>query len=375
MSIVKPFEDGEVMMQVSITDLTGEMFEEYAHNFRPDDTTLECWIPSVEGKKFEIRWLVSAPKSFSNLDVQATPYLDGKRMDCGILSADEWAQGMEGWLDGYQVGTRKTCPFQFATLEVTDNQSEAECMHLEDLHTIRVELEWGRSGPHTRRKTRRRFIKPKTKGPIHENTVKKGNYSCARLGSPIPSDALSYVMRPFRPVETGMDRVTFIFRYGSADWLRANGIMPLANQPRTTDANEKEIIDVDAIESEPELERLEIERENSAEAELQVEAMITVDSDADNSDEIKSELDASLGQAGEVTAVTHSNMKKGPGGPKSIAKTDKIKSEYDNQVIFNQLKDGEFEDEDVFIYKIMVPAFNLKQPSEDIKVKVEPSDL
>ncbi|CAE6495401.1 unnamed protein product [Rhizoctonia solani] len=365
--------DGEVIMGVDITDSAGECFPEYGWK-NLDDSTAHCWIPAVDGKNFEIRWYASGPESYSGLDVKATPYLDGEETDCGILMADERAENLRGWLDGHQVGVKKTRPFQFATLELTDNQAKAEQVHPEDLHTIRVELEWGRSQPQNTRlkKTRPKFSKPKTKGPIYEKMVKTGNHSCARLGSPVPSEPLPYA-RPFCPVKTNVGQVTFIFRYASADWLQANAVK--INQAPNAN-NDKEIIDVDQMESEPELEQQpgpETEMEDNSMDELQVEAMIIMSSDPSNNNEVKSEPDDSVDQV-EGTAISHSNINRGPRRPEvKDPKTNKIKSESENEAAFNQPNDEVLEDDDVFIYKIMVPVSNLRLPGEDIKVKLESS--
>ncbi|KAG8734393.1 hypothetical protein FRC11_002335 [Ceratobasidium sp. 423] len=236
MRIIKDWDEGEVEMQVAIVDSTGMFLD-------------ECWIPSVEGETFEIQWFASGPNSYSKLDVRATPYLNGIEVDCGILSADEWAQGNWGWLDGHQVGADMSRPFQFGRLELTDSDDPAVSAHSEDPYTIRVKLEWGRSRPQklNHRASRHSFNCPEILKLLRKQEALAGNFTSVILGEPVPSEVVLEThnfrrKRDLQPAE-------FVFHYGPADWLQANGIN--VNALHDSNSN-KEIIDVDEIESEPE---------------------------------------------------------------------------------------------------------------------------
>ncbi|CAE6465070.1 unnamed protein product [Rhizoctonia solani] len=365
-------EEGELVLGAIIVDSSGQSL----HTSRPieisraDQTIKECWIPSVEGQQFEIQWVAGAPDAYRTLDVRATLYLDGIEMDCGVLMADEWAKYMRGWLDGQQVDIDKACPFQFGKLEVTDDDSNVDLnVCIEDLNTIRVVLEWGRSTQPQKKKGRARrpkFSCPKAKGPIHERHVKKGNFGSAGLGKPTPSDITPEV-HPFEP-ESSIPPATFIFRYASIDWLHAHDILLYDDDnnpvyPSLANNNYKEVIDVDEIESEPELGP----GSSDAEDELGVEALILVvpNSSKLKDEEMDLELDQPLGKwlyLSKLCARREIEM----------TNIDEPKPKLDNQhdVMPSQLEMSE--DEDVYIYKIMVPVFNLRSQNGDTKVKVEP---
>ncbi|CAE6442236.1 unnamed protein product [Rhizoctonia solani] len=250
MRIITSCEEGEVEMHVAIADSTGVFLEEYSVTGSDDDNIKHCWIPAVEGQTFEILWFGCGPDSYSKSDIRATPYLNGAEVNCGILSADEWAQGNWGWLDGHQVSANTARPFHFGRLELTDDDELAIGSCPKDPYTIRVTLEWGWSRPqklgcgsggHT-------FECPEITSVLSKQEALAGNYTSVLLGEPISSDIVSETHN-FR-CKRSLPATEFVFQYGPADWLQANGIN--INVPSNSNTNEG-AIDVGEIklESEP----------------------------------------------------------------------------------------------------------------------------
>ncbi|CAE6428330.1 hypothetical protein ACGC1H_000697 [Rhizoctonia solani] len=377
MRIFQTHKEGEVEMQVAIADSNGVFLDEYAHSYSDDGRIAYCWIPAVEEQTFEIQWIGSGPKSYNKLDIRATPYLNGSEVDSGILFAHERAQGDWAWLDGQQVSADMARPFKFGRLELAEEDDLAPIVRTEDTYTIRVELEWGWSWPKKvgREPGHHTFECPNITTLLSKQQALAGNYTSAMLGEPVLSDDVPQ-RNNFR--RKHVPSTEFVFQYGPADWLQANAIK-IDESPEIDDGVDKEIIDVDEFETISEL-GLEEQPESETEMgdnftdELQVEAMIIMDSDSSNNTEVKLELDDCVAQTKEGTATSHSNIEKGLVESKVMdSKANQIKSEVGNEVRFNQLNDKEFEDEDVFIYKIMVPVSNLRPSGGDTKVKREPS--
>ncbi|QRW16139.1 hypothetical protein RhiXN_04140 [Rhizoctonia solani] len=219
-------EEGKVIMEALIANPKQSEWVLREYSVRRSGNIVECWITAREGEAFEIHWFGSGPNSYKDLDIRATPYVDGTEVDSGILSANERKQEQSGWLDGYQVSEDMARPFQF------DDENMVPSTRSGAPYTIRVVLEWGRSRP------------PKTR---RKSKNARRNFASVTLGEPVPSEpmleALDFVQEENTPT------VEFIFRYGSESWLKENGIKvhaPLVSNLR------QEVIDVDEIESETE---------------------------------------------------------------------------------------------------------------------------
>ncbi|KDN51095.1 hypothetical protein RSAG8_00724, partial [Rhizoctonia solani AG-8 WAC10335] len=250
MRMITSCEEGEVEMHVAIADSTGAFLDEYLVTGSDDHYIKHCWIPAVEGQTFEILWFGRGPDSHRKLDIRVTPSLNGAEVNCGILFADERAEGSWGRLDDHQVGVDMTRPFQFSGLELIEDDDLAISARSEDPYTIRVTLEWGWSRPqkpgcgsggHT-------FECPEITSLLGQQEALAGNYTSALLGEPISSDIVSETHN-FR-CKRGLPATEFVFQYGPADWLQANGIN--INVPSNSNTNEG-AIDVGEIklESEP----------------------------------------------------------------------------------------------------------------------------
>ncbi|KDN34300.1 hypothetical protein RSAG8_12594, partial [Rhizoctonia solani AG-8 WAC10335] len=197
-------------------------------------------------------WISITPKRiYKKLDLRAIPYLDGVKMDEGMLTASQRAKGEYGCLGGQQVDVNLSCPFQFGSLMTTDDLAlDGYRIHPSDLNTIKVVVEWGRSkvrelSPEDLDQAT--FIPPPDRGPVHESTVNRLNYSAAILGSPVASKpssrAYTYTFRR----DTELERFTFIFHYASLDWLRDHGITPPPKRPFRAPSHTPDYIDVDAF--------------------------------------------------------------------------------------------------------------------------------
>ncbi|CUA73669.1 hypothetical protein RSOLAG22IIIB_01196 [Rhizoctonia solani] len=242
------------IVTVGITDEYGDDLEMFKIRDGPKGSNKkECWIPCEEGETFRITWKAGASaRNYKKLDLRAIPYLDGVKMDEGMLTASQRANGEYGCLGGQQVDVDVSCPFQFGNLMTTDDLAlEGHGIHPSDLNTIKVVVEWGRSkirelSPEDLDQAR--FIPPPERGLVHESAVKHMNYSAAILGSPVASNTSSHAYTYTFRRETNLERLTFIFHYGSPDWLRERNVMRPLKRPRSTPSTTPEYIDVDAFE-------------------------------------------------------------------------------------------------------------------------------
>ncbi|KAH7311184.1 hypothetical protein B0J17DRAFT_724684 [Rhizoctonia solani] len=233
------------IVKVRITDDSGGDLEMFGIRDSGPNTK-ECWIPSEEGESFQITWEAKAPaRPYKKLGLRATPYLDGARMDEGILTASQRARGEFGCLGEQQVDVNVSCPFQFGRLSTTDDLTlEGYKIHPSELNTIKVVVEWGRSkvrelSPEDLDQAT--YISPPDRRFVHESTVKHMNYSAAILGEPVATRASRHVYTYTFRRETELDRLTFVFHYASL------GIAPPARRPRRELSHTPDYIDVDAI--------------------------------------------------------------------------------------------------------------------------------
>ncbi|KAG8771468.1 hypothetical protein FRC12_003593 [Ceratobasidium sp. 428] len=213
-----------------------------------NENTIECWIPSTEGKNFEICY--KAPKDeYPGLSVSCKPQLDGTNFQGIVLLPTRL--GEDSKCRGQTISTSSIRLFSFGKRLLTDREDIAPSKGSpqKDLNTIRVTFEWGKAGivkPQTD------FWVPKENGPIHEKVAKKGHSGSAGLGSTssLQSPPTVVNFEPARDIPT----VVFVFRYAPEDWLQAQGIMPHgkpSTQKRDRDAT-PDIIDIDDLETDDE---------------------------------------------------------------------------------------------------------------------------
>ncbi|KAF8599292.1 hypothetical protein BDV93DRAFT_609406 [Ceratobasidium sp. AG-I] len=240
-----------------ITDKQGMALPE--HQIRIiDDNTIECWIPSEEGTKFEISW--KAEKDVQpGLDLRCAVYLDGIAHNGSFTRATGVANGRIGTKQGQTCGDSLIRPYTFGKRKLTDDETIAPLgLEVEkDLNTIRLELSWGRVGPPRLWEPRDGDVETK---PLHEKMAKKGHSECAELGKPVADPRSLGVSYPFHAIPDSKP-VAFIFRYASQDWLQAREIVPFSQNtkvcysPKSSSTNKRpridtpDIIDIDDLES------------------------------------------------------------------------------------------------------------------------------
>ncbi|KAB5593014.1 hypothetical protein CTheo_3568 [Ceratobasidium theobromae] len=238
-----------------ITDSRDKLLPEYQVEYI-DDETMECWIPSTEGTNFEIKWtLLGEPQP--GLDLGIRPFLDGIGMNGTAQLTSHLVEKPVGRLYQQRTGASSARLYQFGKRVLTDKDDGINLTGatLNELNTIRVELQWGHCGiavPATA------FTNPKDIGPIHEKAAKKGHAGSAELGkSVVVPKTCGAVFTP----EPSMRRRSFIFHYGSEDWLRAREIIPCTpcpNSPKTQKSQKRarsttpETIDIDELETDDE---------------------------------------------------------------------------------------------------------------------------
>ncbi|QRV92509.1 hypothetical protein RhiJN_20527 [Ceratobasidium sp. AG-Ba] len=207
-------------LSVWITDAQGNQLVEYQTR-ETDDESMECWIPSEEGKNFKIMW--QPVRNFEpNLGLRCSIRLDGRGVSAGVISARDITRGIPGVKDGMSVSHNTRRLFVFSRQELTDQDDLAppNGARSTQLGTIRVELNWVR---YTGIDRPFRYHKPEEPGLLHER-AKKGHSTTAALGAPVVTQRKSG--RKTLKVDAGLPRAVFIFRYGPKDWLKAKEIIP-----------------------------------------------------------------------------------------------------------------------------------------------------
>lgn len=153
-------------------------------------------------------------------------WLDGIELNGAILLADSRAEGECIKISSQPVGMRMERPFQFGRLALTGEHisiqvlvpclfkhytadKEDARMNIEELNTIRVELEWGFAH---KQGVLKDFTDPGVRDPIYEKAIKKGNTSSATLGDPVASNiSYDYTFQPAQKTQS----LTFLFHYAS----------------------------------------------------------------------------------------------------------------------------------------------------------------
>ncbi|CAE7176935.1 unnamed protein product [Rhizoctonia solani] len=243
-------------LSVWITDSDKNKLPEYKVQ-ETSHHTIECWIPSTEGKNFEIHFKMQR-NPHPKYDLAMVPILDGIKLQGDVVHKREINTGYSDFYNKELVeeATARLYVFGRQTLTDSDDYAEPDESLLENLNTIKFMLEWGRRG----RSSRAEFCTPQEIGPIPETKMKKGHPGAAKLGEAIsvPAVSMSYNFK----VCDGIQPITFVFRYAPEDWLRAQGIVksdPGAKDHGNIGVKKRaystlDVIDVDELETDDEVE-------------------------------------------------------------------------------------------------------------------------
>ncbi|CAE6430842.1 unnamed protein product [Rhizoctonia solani] len=219
---------------VWIVDSNDTTLPEYQVQEMGDDT-IQCWIPSTEGKGFKISWKV-VENVHPKHDLRTVPFLDGVQMSGKVSYKHKVAKGLFRQHFRQRTGASTARLYEFGRRTLTDGDDDGKLdpSLLDSLNTVKLVVDWGHGGPSAPRKT---FYVPQEVGPIHEKSVKKGHSGAAQLGTAISVSA-------------------------SNDWLRARDIVP--HGPELDSQNVKgtlkrersatpDIIDIDDLETDEDI--------------------------------------------------------------------------------------------------------------------------
>jgi len=185
-----------------------------------DGRTLTCWIPSEEGKKFQVHWM----DHNGGIATVGHIFFDGSLKGAcnGAILLGQIA-GEVRTVAGAQVSNTGVRPFIFSKLETTEDDFVTSSTS-SDLGSIRLSIhrvvvtmsESGKHHEHVR-----------THGPVHEKSKKAGSH-IASYGNeePIGTRPAFLKCQLYDPLDKN-PYVRFIFKYRSSALLQANGIAPL----------------------------------------------------------------------------------------------------------------------------------------------------
>ncbi|KAI0754337.1 hypothetical protein C8Q80DRAFT_1138446 [Daedaleopsis nitida] len=208
----------------------GKPLPEFQVQTEGEGKTSTCFIPSESGKNFVIHWLDGVRENALSLTFK----LDGKSLGHGSFCQT----GASGQRTGVRVSADVEHPFQFATLQTTDDDSLLtgfNNINNAELGTIEVSLKRVHS-----QGTRTAYV-PETfdsVGAVHERSKKAGAHSVSlgkgtRIGAPH-----QYLTRhtAINPSEGYV--ATFIFHYRPGALLQAQGIMPQSHPQDQADSSQ-----------------------------------------------------------------------------------------------------------------------------------------
>ncbi|CUA73663.1 hypothetical protein RSOLAG22IIIB_01193 [Rhizoctonia solani] len=241
---------------VWIVDSNDDILPEYQVQEVGDDT-IQCWIPSTEGRNFKILWKV-VEHLHPGHDLSTLPLLDGVRMSGKVSRKHKLAKGSSGKQFRQRIGASTARLYEFGKRTLTDGDESGKLNPslLNSLNTIKLVVEWGQAGASIQRKT---FYVPQEIGPVHEKSVKKGHSGAAQLGKAVSVSMSNHT--DFK-VSKEIKPITFVFCYAPEDWLRARDIVP--RDPELDSQNTKstfkrersitpDIIDIDDLETDEEI--------------------------------------------------------------------------------------------------------------------------
>ncbi|KAJ7761020.1 hypothetical protein B0H16DRAFT_1884456 [Mycena metata] len=197
--------------------IEGVEVPEYGVEISENQQDITCWIPSEVGKKFSVNWTnVSAP-GLTGGGVQ----VDG--IKCGFEAMAAEMRPISAFMDGIAETDTKTRPFEFAPLELTDDDSYLDSSSHPHLGLIKLEI-WrvdvtGGYAPSV--------VAVPAAQKVHERAKKAMNQQI-KFGAAVEHAQVQSAQ--IRRVGLG-PLVTFSFKYRSLDVLKANGIVPPTPRP------------------------------------------------------------------------------------------------------------------------------------------------
>ncbi|QRV92387.1 hypothetical protein RhiJN_20405 [Ceratobasidium sp. AG-Ba] len=189
---------------------------------RSKKDTVECWIESDEGSKFELNWdLIKRPKR-ARLGLVAHLYLDGIKIPHRLMmTPPDISDGDLGLWDGVITGEGDR-NFVFGKLQTTDCEDVAPLADGEqqELHTIKLKLSWihgckrvyfERSNDSTGSEAGKSSSQS-AKRLVNEKSTKKGHTGSAELGPAVPRTP-----QPASPKRKGKKARDWYWDYEVAD--------------------------------------------------------------------------------------------------------------------------------------------------------------
>ncbi|KAJ7019997.1 hypothetical protein C8F04DRAFT_1145798 [Mycena alexandri] len=197
--------------------IEGVKVPEYGVEVSENGQDITCWIPSEVGKKFSVNWTnISAP-GLTGGGVQ----VDG--LKCGFEAIAAEMRPISAFMDGIAETDTKTRPFEFAPLELTDDDSYLDSSSHPHLGLIKLEI-WrvdvaGGYAPSV--------VAVPAAQKVHERAKKAMNQQI-KFGAAVEHAQVQSAQ--IRRVGFG-PLVAFSFKYRSLDVLKANGIAPPTPRP------------------------------------------------------------------------------------------------------------------------------------------------
>jgi len=184
-----------------------------------DGRTFTCWIPSEEGKKFQVHWM----DHNGGIATVGHIFFDGsKKGACNGAILLGRKPGEVRSVSGAQVSYTGVRPFVFAKLETTEDDF-ATTSTSSELGSIRLSI-------HrvivTASETGKHHEQIRAHGPVHEKSKKAGSH-VASYGQEEPTGTRPAFLKCqlYDPMDKN-PYVRFIFRYRSLALLQANDIAP-----------------------------------------------------------------------------------------------------------------------------------------------------
>ncbi|KAG9014038.1 hypothetical protein FRB94_000235 [Tulasnella sp. JGI-2019a] len=193
---------------------TGDLLEEL-----PSKRIRTCWIPSLEGKNFSVAFQNDEGEDAEHASC-AHIFVDGKDVASAIMRPGRVKPAVR---HGAKVSPSVIKPFTFSRIRLTDDDDIADPNdpRAKDIGTIRVEIKFIRTGKIVPIKA----CDPEDIGLIHEKAKKASIHTTTYKTTKRIDRGRSVSTAPLYPNDAWEHHVVFIFRYRSADFLMAEGIM------------------------------------------------------------------------------------------------------------------------------------------------------
>ncbi|KAJ8088526.1 hypothetical protein PM082_022599 [Marasmius tenuissimus] len=226
--------------------IDGVPTEEYGVEVSEGQNKVTCWIPSEEGKTFQIM----IKDTRHHKPVAASFYVDGTR--CGRKAL--YGKKLETLCkSGIRVSTFNVRPFTFSRMKTTDEDS-LECSASSDIGEIKVEVHQATIKPSPSQTLNRPRTVPSQ--PIVHERLKKAVDHQTTFGEAVETRQIHFV-----DIKThGSPKAVFCFKYRPLGMLQANGIAPpperTTNDVTRMKPDPDDIIEISDEDESEELERL-----------------------------------------------------------------------------------------------------------------------